>query len=71
MAKEKILVTGATGTTGKRTVRRLRDHGRDVRAVVHKESEASESLKSLGVEEFIGEHISLFQAAQVPQASRL
>jgi NAD(P)H dehydrogenase (quinone) len=48
MAKEKILVTGATGTTGRRTVEILRDHGREVRAIVHKESPASERLQSLG-----------------------
>jgi NAD(P)H dehydrogenase (quinone) len=55
MAKEKILVTGATGTTGRRTVEILRDHGREVRAVVHKEGPASERLRSLGVEVFVGD----------------
>jgi NAD(P)H dehydrogenase (quinone) len=55
MAKEKILVTGATGTTGRRTIRHLRDHGREVRAIVHKESEASEHLKSLGAEVVVGD----------------
>ena len=50
MAKEKILVTGPTGTTGRRTVEILRLHGRDVRAIVHKESPVSERLHSLGVE---------------------
>lgn len=50
MAKEKILVTGATGTTGRKTVEYLKKAGREVRAVVHKESEASEHLKSLGAE---------------------
>jgi NAD(P)H dehydrogenase (quinone) len=55
MAKDKILVTGATGTTGKKTVEILRNHGRDVRAIVHKESEASNYLKSLGTEVFIAD----------------
>ena len=55
MAKEKILVTGATGTTGRRTVEILRNHGREVRAVVHKESLASERLHSLGAEVFVGD----------------
>jgi uncharacterized protein YbjT (DUF2867 family) len=55
MAKEKILVTGATGTTGRRTVEILRNHGREVQAVVHKESLASERLHSLGAEVFVGD----------------
>jgi NAD(P)H dehydrogenase (quinone) len=55
MAKEKILVTGATGTTGKKAVEQLRKHGRDVRAIVHKESKESEYLKSLGVEVIVGD----------------
>jgi uncharacterized protein YbjT (DUF2867 family) len=55
MAKDKILVTGATGTTGKKTVENLRNHGRDVRAMVHKESDASEYLKSLGAEIVVGD----------------
>ena len=55
MAKEKILVTGPTGTTGRRTVEILRNHGREVRAVVHKESLASERLHYLGAEVFVGD----------------
>ena len=55
MAKEKILVTGATGTTGRRTVEISRGHGREVRAIVHKESLASERLHSLGAEVFVGD----------------
>lgn len=55
MAADKILVTGATGTTGKRTVENLRNHGRDVRAIVHKETDASEYLKSLGAEVVVGD----------------
>jgi uncharacterized protein YbjT (DUF2867 family) len=55
MTSKKILVTGATGMTGKRTVEYLRNRGRDVRAIVHKESDASEHLKSLGAEVVIGD----------------
>jgi len=55
MSKDKILVTGATGTTGRKTVEILRSHGRDVRAVVHKESDAAAHLKSLGAEVFVGD----------------
>jgi NAD(P)H dehydrogenase (quinone) len=55
MAKEKILVTGASGTTGRRTVEILCNHGREVRAVVHKESLASERLQALGAEVFVGD----------------
>jgi uncharacterized protein YbjT (DUF2867 family) len=55
MAGKKILVTGATGTTGKRTVELLRKHGRDVRAVVHKDGEAVGHLRSLGAEVVVGD----------------
>jgi NAD(P)H dehydrogenase (quinone) len=55
MTKTKVLVTGATGTTGRRTVEILQNHGREVRAVVHKESPASERLKSLGAEVFVAD----------------
>lgn len=55
MAGKTILVTGATGKTGRRTVEYLRNHGRDVRAIVHKESEAAEHLRSLGAEVIVGD----------------
>jgi len=55
MTGKKILVTGATGTTGKKTVAILRNHGRDVRAIVHKESAGSEYLKSIGAEVVVGD----------------
>ena len=55
MTGKKILVTGATGTTGKKTVEILRNHGRDVRAIAHKESAGSEYLKSIGAEVVVGD----------------
>jgi NAD(P)H dehydrogenase (quinone) len=50
MSAEKFLVTGATGETGRYTVQRLLEQGHAVRALVHKEDERSEALRSVGAE---------------------
>lgn len=55
MAKDRILVTGATGKTGKKAVENLRQAGASVRALVHKESEVTEHLKSIGAEVVVGD----------------
>lgn len=55
MGRDKVLVTGAAGTTGRMTIRHLREHGREVRAIVHKESEVSRHLNSLGAEVVVGD----------------
>ena len=47
--KQTFLVTGSTGSTGRATVRNLLQRGADVRALVHREDERSEALRSLGV----------------------
>jgi NAD(P)H dehydrogenase (quinone) len=54
MSAEKVLVTGATGETGRYTVQRLLEKGHAVRALVHKEDERSEALRGTGPEVVIG-----------------
>lgn len=55
MADLKILVTGSTGSTGKPTVRFLRERGFQVRALVTKRDQRSEALENLGAEIFEGD----------------
>ena len=51
----KILVTGATGATGKQTVRLLRERGHAVRALVRREDDRSEALRQQGAEIMLGD----------------
>jgi uncharacterized protein YbjT (DUF2867 family) len=46
----RILVTGATGVTGRYTTELLISQGFEVRALVHKADERSDKLKNLGAE---------------------
>lgn len=55
MAKDMILVTGATGKTGSKTVENLRKAEASVRALVHRENGASEHLKSIGADVVVGD----------------
>src|SRR5580693_7182465 len=55
MSTQTFLVVGATGKTGQHTVERLVEKGHGVRAMVHKEDERSEALRSTGVEVVVGE----------------
>lgn len=55
MSKEKILVAGATGETGRRTVANLLTEGHAVRALVHKEDQRAEALRTTGAEVVIGD----------------
>jgi NAD(P)H dehydrogenase (quinone) len=55
MSGKKFLVTGATGRTGRHTVRHLLEKGHAVRALVHQEDERSEALRSAGAEVVIGD----------------
>lgn len=55
MSNRPILVTGATGDTGREAVRRLLEKGRAVRAMVHKEDERSQRLHDLGAEIIVGD----------------
>jgi uncharacterized protein YbjT (DUF2867 family) len=49
------LVTGATGETGRYTVRHLLEKGHTVRAVVHKEDERAQTLRNWGAEIVVGD----------------
>ncbi|RNJ45368.1 NmrA family transcriptional regulator [Mesorhizobium erdmanii] len=63
---DKFLVTGATGETGRYTVQRLLEKGHAVRAMVHKEDERAETLRSEGAEVVVGdlfEHDDVIRAA--------
>jgi uncharacterized protein YbjT (DUF2867 family) len=55
MEKPKILITGATGSTGAPSVEILLKKGFEVRALVHKEDARSARLKELGAEIFVGD----------------
>ena len=55
MEKPKILITGATGATGKPSVEMLLLKGYAVRALVHKEDSRSAHLKALGAEIVVGD----------------
>ncbi|RFB85086.1 NmrA family transcriptional regulator [Rhizobium leguminosarum bv. trifolii] len=63
---DKFLVTGATGETGRYTVQRLLEQGHAVRAMVHKEDQRAEALRSEGAEVAVGdlfEHDDVIRAA--------
>src|SRR6266403_4287927 len=55
MSIQMLLVTGATGETGRYTVRHLREKGHTVRAMVHKEDERSQTLRNWGAEIVVGD----------------
>jgi NAD(P)H dehydrogenase (quinone) len=50
-----LLVTGATGETGRYTVRHLLEKGHTARAMVHKEDERSQTLRNWGAEIVVGD----------------
>jgi NAD(P)H dehydrogenase (quinone) len=55
----KILLTGATGYTGRYTTDILLKKGFSVRALVHREDERSEKLRSAGAEIIVGDMLKL------------
>lgn len=55
MTKPLILVTGATGKTGRPVVEQLLVHGYPVRALVHRVDERSRHLSELGAEVVVGD----------------
>ena len=50
-----ILVTGATGDTGRPTVKLLLERGHRVRALARKEDERAKKLRDLGAEVVLGD----------------
>lgn len=54
-----VLVTGASGDTGRPTVERLLDKGLRVRALVRKDDERAQRLRDLGAEVVLGDMKSL------------
>ncbi|MEH2702256.1 MULTISPECIES: NAD(P)H-binding protein [Rhizobium] len=61
-----FLVTGATGETGRYTVQRLLEKGHAVRAMVHRQDERADALRSEGAEVVVGdlfEHDDVIRAA--------
>ncbi|WP_158942262.1 NmrA family NAD(P)-binding protein [Granulicella sp. S190] len=55
MSESKILVTGATGDTGKASVKFLREQGHAVRAMVRTHDDRSEALQKQGAEIVLGD----------------
>ena len=55
MTKQTILVTGATGATGRSTVQQLLERGHSVRALVHKEDDRAAALRRAGAEVIVGD----------------
>jgi uncharacterized protein YbjT (DUF2867 family) len=56
---KKVLITGATGDTGRAAVRESLALGLDVRAMVHKLDARSDALKALGAEVVVGDLLEI------------
>jgi len=59
MIQGKVLVTGATGDTGRATVAELMSRGHGVRALAHREDGRSKRLQELGAEVVFGDFLDL------------
>src|SRR5258707_4957500 len=59
MTRRRILITGATGETGRYTTDLLLKEGFAVRAFVHKADERSDKLKARGAEIVVGDLLEL------------
>lgn len=57
MARQKFLVTGATGDTGGHTVEQLLARGHQVRALAHREDNRSKQLQKTGAEVVFGDFL--------------
>jgi uncharacterized protein YbjT (DUF2867 family) len=55
MSERKILVTGATGATGRETVRILLEQSNAVRALVRRDDDRAEALRQAGAETVVGD----------------
>jgi NAD(P)H dehydrogenase (quinone) len=65
MSKEIILVTGATGETGRYTVQNLLAKGHAVRGLVHKEDHRADALRNMGVDVVVGDLLEHDDAIRV------
>ena len=61
MIRGKVLVTGATGDTGRATVNELLARGHKVRALAHGQDKRSEKLQEQGVEVVYGDLLDFSQ----------
>jgi NAD(P)H dehydrogenase (quinone) len=61
MITGKVLVTGATGDTGRATIDELVARGRQVRALAHREDDRSKRLQDLGIEVVYGDLLDFGQ----------
>lgn len=61
MIHGKVLVTGATGDTGRATVDELLARGHQVRALAHTQGDRSKTLQERGVEVVFGDLLDLGQ----------
>src|SRR5436853_1313189 len=57
--KKLFLVTGATGDTGRPTVKLLREKGYRVRALARRDDQRAQDLRDLGAEVVIGDMLYL------------
>lgn len=64
MTPTKILITGATGYTGRYTTEILTEQGFSVRTLVHRHDERSEKLRSTGAEIMVGDMLNLSQVRE-------
>ena len=54
-----VLITGATGDTGRAAVREAIARGMQVRAMVHKKDARSEALQNMGAEIVLGDLLEI------------
>jgi NAD(P)H dehydrogenase (quinone) len=64
MLKPRILVTGATGKTGRVVVAELRQAGYRVRAIVHRQDARSGQLRAQGAEIAVADMSDVEQVAR-------
>src|SRR5260221_1904728 len=57
MARQRFLITGATGDTGGHTVEQLLARGHQVRALAHRKDDRSKQLQKIGAEVVIGDFL--------------
>ena len=63
----KVLITGATGSTGKNAIKKLLELKIPVRALVHKKDARSEQLSAQGVEIVEGDLLDFDSVSRGPQ----